>query len=163
MRLYIPWTSLHTGLFVSRGGRSAGHDLELGLASFWPRSLLLRPLRARRHTEDMDLASVNYLHFGAPKSWYCIPPSHRERFERLMEGLLPDLFRFCPEFMRHKVRACAHLSVHARLPVKRAACKGVLWDKDGLVARGTYALQALGASKGRTQRTQLMRSSKCGC
>jgi len=50
----------------------------------------------------MDLASVNYLHFGAPKSWYCVPPAHRARFERLMEGLLPDLFRACPEFMRHK-------------------------------------------------------------
>ena len=110
--------------FLSRGGWSAGHDLEPGLASTWPRSLRLRPLRARRHTEDMDLASVNYLHFGAPKSWYCIPPSHRERFERLMEGLLPDLFRFCPEFMRHKVHASG--TMHAHLPVKRAGCKGRL-------------------------------------
>lgn len=56
-----------------------------------------------RHTEDMDLASVNYLHCGAPKAWYCIPPAHRERFERLLEGLLPDMFRACPEFFRHKV------------------------------------------------------------
>ncbi len=51
----------------------------------------------------MDLASVNYLHCGAPKAWYCIPPAHRERFERLLEGLLPDMFRACPEFFRHKV------------------------------------------------------------
>lgn len=57
----------------------------------------------RRHTEDMDLASVNFLHYGAPKSWYCIPPAHRERFERVLQGLLPDMFRACPEFLRHKV------------------------------------------------------------
>ena len=51
----------------------------------------------------MDLHSVNYLHFGAPKSWYCIPPAHRARFELLVKGLLPDMFRACPEFLRHKV------------------------------------------------------------
>ena len=54
----------------------------------------------------MDLASVNYLHYGAPKSWYCIPPAHRDRFERLLQGLLPDMFRACPEFFRHKVCVC---------------------------------------------------------
>ena len=57
-----------------------------------------------RHTEDVDLHSVNYLHYGAPKSWYCIPPAHRARFELLVKGLLPDMFRACPQFMRHKVR-----------------------------------------------------------
>ena len=51
----------------------------------------------------MDLASVNYLHCGAPKAWYCIPPAHRERFERFLQGMLPDMFRACPEFFRHKV------------------------------------------------------------
>lgn len=57
-----------------------------------------------RHTEDLDLASVNYLHYGASKSWYCIPPAHRPRFEQVLRDQLPDLFRQCPEFFRHKVR-----------------------------------------------------------
>uniref|UniRef100_A0A7S0MTN4 [Histone H3]-trimethyl-L-lysine(9) demethylase n=1 Tax=Pyramimonas obovata TaxID=1411642 RepID=A0A7S0MTN4_9CHLO len=54
------------------------------------------------HTEDMDLYSVNYLHFGKPKSWYCIQPEHRPRFETLVQGLIPELIRNCPQFMRHK-------------------------------------------------------------
>ena len=58
---------------------------------------------ACRHTEDVDLHSVNYLHYGAPKSWYCIAPAHRARFELLLKGFLPDMFRACPEFLRHKV------------------------------------------------------------
>jgi len=65
-----------------------------------------------RHSEDMDLHSVNYLHYGAPKYWYCIPPEHRERFERWVKDQVPDCFRGCSEFIRHKVRstswACKH-------------------------------------------------------
>ena len=64
----------------------------------------------------MDLASVNYLHYGAPKSWYCIPPAHRDRFERLLQGLLPDMFRACPEFFRHKVCVLVTACVHAHMP-----------------------------------------------
>lgn len=56
-----------------------------------------------RHTEDMDLHSVNFLHYGAPKSWYCVPPPYRQRFETLLKSLLPDMYRHCPEFVRHKV------------------------------------------------------------
>eukprot|EP00232_Nephroselmis_pyriformis_P000998 CAMPEP_0182909358 /NCGR_PEP_ID=MMETSP0034_2-20130328/35706_1 /TAXON_ID=156128 /ORGANISM="Nephroselmis pyriformis, Strain CCMP717" /LENGTH=343 /DNA_ID=CAMNT_0025045605 /DNA_START=102 /DNA_END=1130 /DNA_ORIENTATION=+ len=54
------------------------------------------------HCEDMDLYSVNYLHFGAKKFWYCIPPEYKAKFELMLKGQLPELFRGCPEFMRHK-------------------------------------------------------------
>ncbi|RKP34951.1 JmjC domain, hydroxylase-domain-containing protein, partial [Dimargaris cristalligena] len=54
------------------------------------------------HVEDMDLYSINFLHFGQPKSWYCIPPAHRARFERAMQSIFPEDARTCSEFLRHK-------------------------------------------------------------
>lgn len=54
------------------------------------------------HTEDYDLYSVNYLHYGAPKTWYCISGADRARFERAAASSAPELARDCPEFLRHK-------------------------------------------------------------
>jgi hypothetical protein len=55
------------------------------------------------HVEDMDLYSINYIHFGAPKQWYAIPQAYRQKFERYCRNLFPQEYKKCSEFMRHKM------------------------------------------------------------
>ncbi|KAI6657992.1 hypothetical protein LOD99_15707 [Oopsacas minuta] len=55
------------------------------------------------HIEDMDLYSINYLHYGAPKVWYGIPATDAHKLEQLSRSFFPDHFRDCPAFLRHKM------------------------------------------------------------
>merc|ERR1719285_546366 len=47
------------------------------------------------HVEDMDLYSVNYIHWGAPKTWYCIPPQFGYQLEQVAQKLFPDFASSC--------------------------------------------------------------------
>ncbi|KAF8313558.1 JmjC domain, hydroxylase-domain-containing protein [Cantharellus anzutake] len=54
------------------------------------------------HVEDMDLYSINYIHWGAPKQWYAVPNERSKMFEAIMRGYFPSDTSACPEFLRHK-------------------------------------------------------------
>ncbi|KAF8882255.1 JmjC domain, hydroxylase-domain-containing protein [Infundibulicybe gibba] len=54
------------------------------------------------HVEDMDLFSINYIHFGAPKFWYAIPQGRAGAMEQTMRGYFPKDTSQCPQFLRHK-------------------------------------------------------------
>ncbi|KAK5997800.1 DNA damage-responsive transcriptional repressor RPH1 [Cladobotryum mycophilum] len=54
------------------------------------------------HLEDVDLYSINYLHFGAPKQWYSISQADARRFEAAMKSIWPADAKACDQFLRHK-------------------------------------------------------------
>jgi jumonji domain-containing protein 2 len=54
------------------------------------------------HTEDMELYSINFLHDGAPKMWYAVPPGAVGKFESLAADMFPDEASRCQQFLRHK-------------------------------------------------------------
>lgn len=78
------------------------------------------------HLEDVDLYSINYLHFGAPKHWYVIPPPLMARFDDLARNTFPADFKECKEFMRHKqyVLSPAFLQKNGIRPLKAVQRQG---------------------------------------
>jgi hypothetical protein len=54
------------------------------------------------HLEDVDLYSINYIHFGAPKQWYSVSQEDARRFEAAMQTIWPNDAKHCDQFLRHK-------------------------------------------------------------
>ncbi len=54
------------------------------------------------HVEDMDLFSINYIHFGAPKFWYAMPQARAVALEQTMRSYFPKDTSRCSQFLRHK-------------------------------------------------------------
>jgi len=54
------------------------------------------------HKEDLDLYSINFLHTGAPKFWYCVDLDCNAAFEAFAGRSFPERLEKCPEFLRHK-------------------------------------------------------------
>eukprot|EP01052_Picozoa_sp_SAG31_P006494 SAG31_NODE_299_length_18114_cov_3.533777_13_plen_264_part_00 len=69
----------------------------------------------------MELNSINFLHHGAPKLWYVVPPASASRFEIFAAGAFPELAGTCRSFLRHKnvLISPSRLSA-AGIPVLRA-------------------------------------------
>lgn len=73
------------------------------------------------HLEDVDLYSINYLHFGAPKQWYSISQRDARRFEAAMKSIWPTEAKACDQFLRHKAFLISpqHLLQHYNIKVNK--------------------------------------------
>jgi hypothetical protein len=73
------------------------------------------------HLEDVDLYSINYVHFGAPKQWYSISQADARRFEAAMKNIWPADAKACSQFLRHKgfLISPQHLLQHYGIKVNK--------------------------------------------
>jgi hypothetical protein len=73
------------------------------------------------HLEDVDLYSINFLHFGAPKQWYSISQGDARRFEAAMKSIWPTDAKACDQFLRHKtfLISPSHLLQHYNIKVNK--------------------------------------------
>ncbi|MBN3290437.1 KDM5A demethylase, partial [Polypterus senegalus] len=55
------------------------------------------------HIEDHWSYSINYLHWGEPKTWYGVPAYAAEKLESVMKKLAPELFDSQPDLLHQLV------------------------------------------------------------
>lgn len=72
------------------------------------------------HNEDHWTYSISYLHQGEPKTWYGVPGSQAEAFERSMKRLAPNLFESQPDLLHQLVTICNPSSlIEDKVPIHR--------------------------------------------
>ena len=55
------------------------------------------------HVEDHWTPSINFLHWGEPKTWYGIPSAYAEQAESVMRESAKELFSSQPDLLHHIV------------------------------------------------------------
>uniref|UniRef100_A0A0X3NGY2 [histone H3]-trimethyl-L-lysine(4) demethylase n=1 Tax=Schistocephalus solidus TaxID=70667 RepID=A0A0X3NGY2_SCHSO len=53
------------------------------------------------HIEDHWSCSINFMHWGEPKTWYGVSSLHAEDFERAMRNQAAELFDLSPDLLHH--------------------------------------------------------------
>jgi len=72
------------------------------------------------HNEDHWSYSINYLHWGEPKTWYGIPGASAEAFEEVMKETAPELFLSQPDLLHELVTILnPNILMKANVPVYR--------------------------------------------
>ncbi|XP_025835612.1 lysine-specific demethylase lid isoform X1 [Agrilus planipennis] len=72
------------------------------------------------HNEDHWSYSINYLHWGEPKTWYGVPGSKAEFFEETMKSAAPELFHSQPDLLHQLVTIMnPNILMAAGVPVYR--------------------------------------------
>lgn len=72
------------------------------------------------HNEDHWSYSINYLHWGEPKTWYGVPGSKAESFEETMKSAAPELFQSQPDLLHQLVTIMnPNILMNAGVPVFR--------------------------------------------
>lgn len=72
------------------------------------------------HNEDHWSYSINYLHWGEPKTWYGVPGSKAEAFENTMKSAAPELFQSQPDLLHQLVTIMnPNTLMNAGVPVYR--------------------------------------------
>ncbi|XP_019634092.1 PREDICTED: lysine-specific demethylase 5C-like isoform X3 [Branchiostoma belcheri] len=78
------------------------------------------------HNEDHWSYSINYLHWGEPKTWYGVPGSSAEHFESVMRQNAPELFVNAPDLLHQLVTIMNPMIImDGKVPVYRTnQCAG---------------------------------------
>uniref|UniRef100_A0A182J0J0 [histone H3]-trimethyl-L-lysine(4) demethylase n=1 Tax=Anopheles atroparvus TaxID=41427 RepID=A0A182J0J0_ANOAO len=72
------------------------------------------------HNEDHWSYSINYLHWGEPKTWYGVPGTRAEEFELAMKSAAPELFHSQPDLLHQLVTIMnPNILMNADVPVYR--------------------------------------------